>query len=213
MQIQQAFCERSHRLFRRAGWPSLKRRRPRRYRTIPLVVLLVQSLAGCTPFGGVRSAQARPGVHFNGLVSIASSPGDVAGRLLGNDIDCTIGCRGSILGTELGLAYGLRTTTAHPLEPGVGATGNFIPFADGFVPLGHGSHPYGIGARVGATGDGSTYRSLSGRHDAPLRNGQRLLWNPALTQYVASSTSAVARALALSNTLGLNFELDFGTDR
>lgn len=173
-----------------------------RVRGMRLPFLLLAFLPACTSFANVRSAQVRPGTWIDLQSSFASSPGDAAGWLLGNNIDCTQRCRGGILGGELGVAYGFARQSL-PFTLGAGVSG-LMPYAEGYVQVKSGESPAGVGARIGfpvstARMTGEAYA----RFDFPVAGGRRLLWNPAVFHASGVTPAASARVTGLVNGVGL----------
>jgi hypothetical protein len=167
----------------------------------PYLVVLA-FLTACTSFANVRSARVRPGTSFDLQSSFASNPGDAAGWLLGNNIDCAERCGGGILGGELGVARGFARPSL-PFTLGAGMMG-LVPYAEGYVQLAGGERPAGIGARIGIP---ALFQAPMGqvyaRFDLPIVGGRRLLWNPAVFHASGTTAAASARVTALVNGIGL----------
>jgi len=88
---------------------------------------LLASLAACTSFTNVRSADVRPGL-IGAQISYATSPGDAASWQFGNNFDCAENCGGGILGGELSYARGFVPDSSRPFTLGVGL-GGILPYA------------------------------------------------------------------------------------
>ena len=156
-----------------------------------LLLVVLALVPGCTSFTNVRSAQVRPGTSFDLQASFASDPGDAAGWLLGNNIDCAQRCGGGILGGEFGVARGFARQSL-PFTLGAGVMG-IMPYFEGYVQLAGGERPAGIGARIGIPVSSSrTMGQAYARFDLPVAGGRRLLWNPSL--FYASGVTPVASA-------------------
>ena len=166
------------------------------------VPALLASLAACTSFTNVRSADVRPGNLIGAQISYATSPGDAAGWQFGNNFDCAENCGGGILGGELGYARGFVPDSSRPFTLGVGL-GGILPYAEGYVQLDRSSHPYGVGLRIAAPLAGFSRAQLYGRYDIPLQPGRLLLWNPGILYSSITNVSSDASFLGLVNGFGM----------
>lgn len=172
-----------------------------------LLLLALAFLPGCTSFANIRSARVRPGMSFDLQSSFASNPGDAAGWLLGNNIDCAERCGGGILGGEFGVARGFVRHSL-PFTLGGGVMG-IVPYAEGYMQLVQGERPAGIGARFGLSSLGTTrIGQVYARLDLPIAGGRHLLWNPALFHASGSTAAASASVTALVNGIGLESDSD-----
>ncbi|HET9013223.1 MAG TPA: hypothetical protein VFN38_15460 [Gemmatimonadaceae bacterium] len=172
-----------------------------------LLLIAVAFLPGCTSFANVRSARVRPGTTFDLQSSFASNPGDAAGWLLGNNLDCAERCGGGILGGELGVARGFVGHSL-PFTLGGGVMG-IVPYAEGYVQLAQGERPAGIGARFGVSPlTANPMGQVYARVDLPIAAGRHLLWNPALFHASGSTAAASASVTALVNGIGLESDSD-----
>lgn len=170
----------------------------------PLMCLLALAWAGCTTFGEVRSAEVVPGPSFEVRATLATPPGDVAGWFW--SFDCAEGCSHSIIGTELEYSYGhVPAGGGTPNELGLGLVGVF-PFAHGYVQLGRGRRPYGIGARVGVPLSGWSEHQVFGRMDIPLGSDARLVLDPSVFLHRARTGNgqSYGHVLGLLGAIGLD---------
>jgi hypothetical protein len=138
------------------------------------VGVVVAMTTACTSFATVRSAEVYPGPSIGLQVSGSTPPGDDAGWFWSQD--CAADCNHPIVGGDVGLSYGWTGRKAFALGLGVSGT---HPYIDGYLQLGSGRSPYGIGARVGPISNWREHQ-LYGRYDVSLGGRSRLLLNPAL---------------------------------
>ena len=137
----------------------------------PLALLL--AAAACTTFGGVRSAEVRPGLSAEASVSSSGNVGDVAGWFWSDE--CLYPCNTNVFGVAGRVTYAF---TALALAVGVDGT---HPHIEAYAQLGRGRVPFGIGARLGVgVDDMPREHGLFARVDVPLGTRSRLLLNPAL---------------------------------
>jgi hypothetical protein len=149
-----------------------------RLRVSGVVILAALLLLGCTSFATVRSAEVRPGPAAALHASASTRPGDVAGWFWSDD--CAQACDHRVLGGDAGLTYGWpRGGGAGAFALGVGLSGTH-PYVDGYLQLGAGRQPFGVGARVGPPVTSWREHQLYGRYDVRLGGTTRLLLNPAL---------------------------------
>ena len=146
-------------------------------RALTLVLLASASprLRGCTAFATVRSAEVRPGASLAVHASASTPPGDVAGWFW--SYDCAQDCNHPVVGGDVGLTYGWRGPRAVAL--GAGLSGEY-PYVDGYLQLGAGRQPFGVGVRVGPPVTSWREHQLYGRYDVRLGATSRLLVNPGL---------------------------------
>jgi hypothetical protein len=146
-------------------------------RVLPLTMVAWAAMSACTPFSNVRSAQVRPGPSLALQASVSTLPGDVAGWFW--SFDCESDCNSSVVGTNVGLAYGWPSATGQRgYELGVGTNGVY-PYIDGYVQLNGGRAPFGLGVQAGLPFTGWREHQLYARYDIPLGERRRLLLNPA----------------------------------
>jgi hypothetical protein len=146
-------------------------------RLLSLVLFLVcGTAASCTSFATVRSAEVHPGPSLTAQASISTPPGD--GPAWFWTYACASGCDRAIGGFDAALAFG--RTEGTPFTIGAGASGLLYPYVEGYVQLGRGERPYGVGARLGVPVIGWVEHQVYGRYDVRLGNGRRLLLNPGL---------------------------------
>jgi hypothetical protein len=145
--------------------------------------VLVAMTTACTSFATVRSAEVHPGPSVALQASASTPPGDDAGWFW--SLDCASDCNHPIVGGDAGITYGWTGRTAFAL--GVGIAG-IHPYIDGYVQLGTGRSPFGLGARVGPISNWREHQ-LYGRYDVSLGSRSRLLLNPALFIHEGRSPS------------------------
>ena len=144
--------------------------------TAPLALLLVAN--ACTTFGGVRSAEVRPGLSAEASVSSSGNVGDVAGWFWSDE--CVYPCNTNVFGTGGRVTYAFPAQSGPALALSVGVDGLY-PHVEAYAQLGRGRVPFGLGARVGIpVDDMSREHGLFARVDVPLGARTRLLLNPAL---------------------------------
>jgi hypothetical protein len=135
-------------------------------------------VSGCTSFATVRSAEVRPGTSVALQASASTRPGDVTGWFW--SYDCAQACDHPVVGGDVGLTHGWpRGGAAGGFALGVGLSGTH-PYVDGYLQLGTGRHPFGLGARVGPPVTTWREHQLYARYDVRLGGTTRLLLNPAL---------------------------------
>lgn len=184
---------------------------PRRCRVSPVRLVvrfsgLFASLAGCTSFGAVRSADVYPGPSLAAHVSAAPFPGDIPGWFW--SWDCASDCNHPILSADVSFAWGLKpsTTTAVALAAGLSGT---YPYADAYLQLSRRPRrSFGIGARLGIpTGSWNEY-AIYARVDRPLGAHDRLLFDPAVFYHVGNSPNGQNPGwlLAFAPGIGLMIE-------
>jgi hypothetical protein len=135
-------------------------------------------LGGCTSFATVRSAEVLPGPSLGIQASASTRPGEVAGWFW--SLDCAQTCDHPVPGGDAGLTYGWpRDGRAGAVALSVGVDGTH-PYVDGYLQLGTGRRPFGVGVRVGPPLTSWREHQLYGRYDVRLAEATRLLLNPAL---------------------------------
>jgi len=135
-------------------------------------------VSGCTSFATLRSADVRPGTSVALQASLTTPPGDDAGWFW--SFDCEQACNHPVAGGDAGVTYGWpQAGRAGGLAFGVGLSGTH-PYVDGYVQLGAGRRPFGVGARLGPPLTSWREHQLYGRLDVRLGPSARLLLNPAL---------------------------------
>lgn len=147
-------------------------------RIAPLLLTGAPLLAGaCTSFATVRSAEVLPGPSVAIQASASTPPGDVAGWFW--SYECAQNCDHPVIGSDAGWTYGWpRSGGVGAFALGVGLSG-VIPYVDGYVQLGAGRQPFGVGARLGPMTSWREHQ-LYGRYDVRLGRSARLLLNPAV---------------------------------
>ena len=136
---------------------------------------LVLATASCTSFATVRSAEVQPGPSLALQASMTTLPGDDAGWFW--SYDCEAECNDPIVGGDAGFTYGWVGARSFALS--AGASGSH-PYIDGYVQLGAGRSPFGIGARVGPPISNWREHQLYARYDIPLGSRARVLLNPSV---------------------------------
>ncbi len=172
------------------------------------ITMAFASLAACTSFASVRSAQVRPGNEVSAQTSYASPPGNAAAWMLGTSIDCIQQCNGAILGGELGYARGFVRDSWPPFALGLGFSG-IVPYLDGYAQLGRSTHPSGVGVRVAVPfGQSLTMAQLYGPTTCPSRRADdcsgtpRFSTCPAPRRCRAGDSSAWSTDSASSSATG-----------
>jgi hypothetical protein len=148
-----------------------------------LLLLAVGTSSACTSFGTVRSAEVHPGPALTLQGSISTPPGDGAAWFW--SFDCASECDRAIGGFDAALAIGQTGRT--PFAVGAGLNGLEYPYLEGYVQVGSGASPYGVGARLGVPVTSWVQHQIYGRYDVRLANGRRLLLNPGLFYHGGNS--------------------------
>jgi hypothetical protein len=174
----------------------------------PGVAMLAALLpaVGCTSFATVRSAEVHPGTSAALHASASTRPGSVAGWFWADD--CEQACDRAVAGGDAGITHGWpRGGGAGAVALGVGVSG-VHPYVDGYVQLGAGRRPFGVGARVGPPLTGWREHQLYARYDVPLGGRARLLLNPAFFVHEGRSPNGEnpGTFLALVQGVGLLLE-------
>ncbi|MGI8618104.1 MAG: hypothetical protein ACR2L6_03330 [Gemmatimonadaceae bacterium] len=139
---------------------------------------LALAAGGCTTFSNVRSAEVRAGPSVALQAAISSTLGPETGWFW--SLDCASACSYPVFGTDMGFTHGWPAGVAgRPAELGLGVNGLY-PYVDGYVQLGSGVRPFGVGARIGLPATSWFEHQLYGRYDVRIDERTRLLLNPAL---------------------------------
>ena len=172
-----------------------------------LVVLragLLSLLAGCTSFATVRSAEVRSGPSASLQASARTPPGDEAAWFW--SLDCAERCNRPVPGADAGATVGWRPGAGRrAVALGVGLNGLY-PYVDGYVQLGDGGRPFGLGARVGLPLTSWREHQLYGRYDVTLGPSRRLLLNPALFLHEGRSPNGENAGSFLAFVQGIGVE-------
>lgn len=149
-------------------------------------LLLIPVLTGCTSFGTIRSAEVQPGLSLSLQASISTPPGEDAAWFW--TLDCGSRCDRSIPSTDIGVTVGLAgdERAGLPVAVGAGISGVF-PYLDGYVQLGRGERPYGLGARIGVPVSGWSQHQLYGRFDFRRGDSGRISYNPGLFYHTGTA--------------------------
>lgn len=153
---------------------------PIRLRTLTFVLSGIGPLlaGACTSFATVRSAEVLPGASVAVQGSASTQPGDAAAWFW--SFDCADACNHPVIGGDMGVTYGwLPGGGARAFTVGVGTNGTH-PYVDGYVQLGAGRQPFGLGARIGPPVTDWREHQIYGRYDVRVGGTTRLLLNPAL---------------------------------
>lgn len=134
-------------------------------------------LAGCTSFSTVRSAEVMPGPSVTAQASLSTPVPDATGWFW--SFDCAQDCGHAIPGGDVGVTWGTSRARAGAFALGVGMSGAH-PYIDGYLQLGAGRQPFGLGVRLGPPVTSWREHQLYARWDARLGGATRLLLNPAL---------------------------------
>src|SRR5690349_11870341 len=110
-----------------------------------LLFLACGAASACTSFATERSAEVLPGPSLTLQGSISTPPGDEPSWFW--SYDCASGCDRAIGGFDAALAFG--RTQGTPYTVGAGVSGLLYPYVEGYIQLGRGASPYGVGARLG----------------------------------------------------------------
>jgi hypothetical protein len=173
-----------------------------------LLLVAVSAVAGCASFGPVRPAEVTAGPSATGRVSLAAPPGDDAAWLW--SFFCAQDCNRSILGYELDYIHGfVPEGGGRPFEVGAGISGIY-PFVHGYMQLGVGERPWGVGARVGVPVTGWHQHQLYARHDLALAGGNRLILNPALFLHTGNSPNGENSGTFIALVPSVGLEIPHG---
>lgn len=169
---------------------------------------LALPLAACTSFSTVRSAEVRPGVGAMATASLSGRVGAETGWFY--SFDCADACDRQVPGLDAAVTYGwLRALGARPATLALGTSGPH-PYVDGYLQLGAGAVPFGVGARVGLPVTGWAEHQLYGRADLRLGAATRLLLNPALFVHHGHSPNGENRGSFVAFAQGVGLEIDAG---
>lgn len=149
------------------------------------VALACTAVVGCSTVGAVRSAEVRPGPSLELSLVAGAFQGDAETPFQRGG--CDGACDDGIVGADLGIAFGFAPESGAAFSLGGGVSAAALPYVDGYVQLGRGDRPYGVGARVGFPVDGWSQHHLYGRYDHKLESGRRLLFNPTLLYVTGAS--------------------------
>jgi hypothetical protein len=152
----------------------------------------------------VRSAEVLPGPSLTLQGSISTPPGDGPAGFW--SFDCASECDRAIGGVDAAFAIGQSGRT--PFTLGAGVSGVQYPYLEGYVQLGRGARPYGVGARLGVPVTSWVQHQVYGRYDVRLGDGRRLLLNPGLFYHGGNSPNGEnpGHFLALVQGVGVLFE-------
>jgi hypothetical protein len=169
-----------------------------------LLFLVCGTASACTSFATVRSAEVHPGPSLTLQGSISTPPGDEPAWFW--SFECASECNRVIGGFDAAVAFGRTERT--PFTVGGGVSGLLYPYVEGYVQIGRGANPYGVGTRLGLPVTGWTEHQLYGRYDVRLGNGQRLLLNPALFYHAGNTPNGdnPGHFVALVQGVGLLLE-------
>lgn len=166
------------------------------------------ALPACANFATVRSAEVRPGWGASASASATAGVGDAAGWFY--SLDCASACDGNVVGVDLAASHGWRRGPGgRPVAVALGTSGVF-PYLDGYVQLGRGGRPFGVGARVGLPVFSWTQHQLYGRVDVPLGRETRLLLNPGLLLHTGSSPNGANTGSFVAFVQGVGLEVGAG---
>jgi hypothetical protein len=166
------------------------------------------SLAACSTFGAVRSAEVRPGLGATLTASASAPVGDAAGWFY--SLDCVERCSDQVLGVGGEVSYGWeRAIGGRPTSVAVGTSGVY-PYVDGFVQLREGGAPFGAGARIGMPGPSWGEYQLYARLDVPLGRSTRLLLDPGLFMLAGSSPNGANDGSIIAFVQGAGLDFDLG---
>lgn len=101
---------------------------------------------GCTGFAPVRSGEVVPGRRLEVAVTASTPPGDETAWFW--SFDCSLECDHPVAALSISGMYGVVPVEGPAFELGGGWSGTH-PYVEGFVQLGDGGEPFGVGARVG----------------------------------------------------------------
>src|SRR6185369_6138080 len=147
-----------------------------RLRRVFLIAAAPSILGGCATFATVRSAEPYAGSSVALQASGSTPPGDLASWFW--SFDCAERCNHSIVAGDLGYTYGWRPESGpRAVALGAGISGA-SPYVDGYVQLGGGPRPFGLGARLGVPGWSWRDHQLYARYDIPIAGETRVLLNP-----------------------------------
>jgi len=82
------------------------------------------------------------------------------------------------------------------------------PYVDGYVQLRTGSHPFGLGARLGPPVQSWREHQVYARYDVRVTSSSRLLLNPALYIYEGASPNGGSRGSFIGFVQGVGLLLE-----
>ena len=166
--------------------------------------------AGCTAFGPVRSAETRSGWSWMGRGTVAAPQGDDAAWFW--TWDCASQCDRTMPGYEVEAWYGeAGNEQDRGYEIGGGVAGLAYPFVQGFVQLEGGDRPFGIGARFGIPFHWHEHQVFL-RYDVPLKDGKRILIDPALFLHAGNSPNGENPGIFLGVVPAVGLEIPLGSN-
>lgn len=150
----------------------------RAFRSALIFSAIVSLASACTSFATVRSAEVFPGPSYAMQGSVSTPPGDIPAWFW--SFSCADPCNHPIIGGDAGITYGwAREPRSRAFALGAGLNG-MHPYVDGYVQLGAGRRPFGIGLRAGLPIYSWREHQLYARYDVRLNESTRLMLNPAL---------------------------------
>jgi hypothetical protein len=172
----------------------------------PLLTGVSLLMTACTSFATVRSAEVLPGPSVAILASATTPTGDIPGWFWA--YECPESCDRRFVGGDAGVTWGWpRGGGAGAFALGVGLGGLF-PYLDGYIQLGGGRQPFGIGARLGPPLTSWREHQLYGRYDLRLSQSARLLLNPAVFLHEGNSPNGASRGSFLAFVQGVGVLLE-----
>jgi hypothetical protein len=166
---------------------------------------------GCATLANVRSATVDQGSSFGTQVTVSQHSGPVAGWFW--SFDCGYLCPGQTPpGMDVNYTYGWGPTVSHsPISLSAGVA-SFLPYVDGYVQLSESkTRPFGIGARVSASGSRWVQTNVYGRADLPLGDNLRVMWNPGIVALSASSPDGTGKGSFVGMTQGVGLQIGAGS--
>lgn len=174
-----------------------------------VLLATIATASGCTSFATVRSAEVTPGASLGLQASVSTPPGDVAGWFW--SFDCEERCDHPVPGGDAGVTYGWRPAGGpHGVALGLGTSGTH-PYVDGYVQLGGGRLPFGVGARGGVPIGSWREHQLYGRVDVPLGADTRLLLDPALFLHEGRAPNGESPGRFVAFVQGVGLQIDHGS--
>ncbi len=164
------------------------------------------SLSGCTTFATVRSADVRPGPSVAFHAAASTPPGDVTGWFWA--VDCVEACNYPVIGGDLGVTYGWRPTEGPGAVALTAGVSGVYPYVDGYVQLGSGRQPFGVGARIGPPVTSWREHQLYARYDVPLGASTRLLLNPGLFLHEGRAPNGASPGRFVGIVQGVGVQLE-----
>lgn len=160
-------------------------------------------LVGCASLATVRSAEVAPGPRAHVQFAATTPVGDATGWFFSHE--CESDCSHGIVAADLNASFGTSNPDGLAYAVGGGLNGVF-PYLEGYLQLGRGHRPVGLGARLGIPITGTwALHQLHGRLDLPLGGSTRVLLNPGLSYLSGASPNGEnpGSMLALSQSIGL----------